>query len=276
MKLLVQADDFGFTKATTLGAIEGIDHGILTCSGLFANMPTSEFAAGFIKERPSFCFGLDMNITNGPCVCNPTEIPHLVDKNGEFIRSSVRIKDPRFENEKGRREMFPYDEVYLELSAQYQRFIKLTGRKPSYIQSHSLSHENYIEAIRNIAKEHQIPYAMDVLDQYGFKFYADYHDNEATMKKIFDPVAQVNRSPLNMLLSNKENLLKYDFVFIGGHAGYVDAELLTSSSCSIERCKDLELVLSNEVKDWIKKNHIELISYNDLMSNHEIPCTNKQ
>ena len=160
MKLLVQADDFGFTKATTYGAVEGIDHGILTCSGLFTNIPTSEF-----------------NITNGICVSNPSEIPHLVNENGEFIRSNIRLEDPRFETEKGRREMFPYDEVYRELIAQYEKFIELTGRKPRYLQSHSLSHENYIDAIRNLAEVEGLPYAMDVLKEYQFEFYTDYHED---------------------------------------------------------------------------------------------------
>lgn len=264
MKLLVQADDFGFTKGTTYGAVEGIDHGILTCSGLFTNMPTSEFAAGFIRERPNFCFGMDFNITNGPCVSNPEDVPHLVDEQGEFIRSGIRIHDPRFASEAGRREMFPYDEVYHELEAQYQRFIELTGRKPKYIQAHSMSHENYVEAIRNFTKEKNLPYAMDVLEKYGFQHYVDYHDNEATVKKIFDPVAQVKRSPLKALLDRREELAKCDYVFIGGHAGYVDADLIELSTCSIERCKDLQLVLSQEVKDWIEKEHIELISYEDL------------
>lgn len=265
MKLLVQADDFGFTKATTYGTVEGIDHGILTCSGLFTNMPTSKFAAEFIRERPDFCFGMDFNITNGPCVSNPLKIPHLVDENGEFIRSNIRLEDPRYETEKGRREMFPYDEIYCELIAQYEKFIELTGRKPRYLQAHSLSHENYLDAIRHFAQAEDLPYAMDVLEKYKFEFYTDYHKNESTMKKIFDPMMQIKRSPLKMLLDRKEELLKYEYVFIGGHAGYVDAELFQLSTCSIERCKDLELVLSEEVKSWIRENNIQLISYDDLI-----------
>ena len=36
------------------------------------------------------------------------------------------------------------------------------------------------------------------------------------------------------------------------------------STCSFERCKDLELVLSGEVRKWIEEEEIELISYDDL------------
>ena len=67
MKLLVQGDDYGFTKGVTLGMLEGIDHGVLTCSGLFANMPDAEWAAAQMRARPDFCWGIDFNLVTGPC-----------------------------------------------------------------------------------------------------------------------------------------------------------------------------------------------------------------
>ena len=33
-KLIVQGDDFGFTRGVTYGILEGIDHGVLTASGM--------------------------------------------------------------------------------------------------------------------------------------------------------------------------------------------------------------------------------------------------
>ena len=38
MKLLVQGDDYGFTKAVTYGIREGIQNGILRNTGLFTNI----------------------------------------------------------------------------------------------------------------------------------------------------------------------------------------------------------------------------------------------
>ena len=66
MKLLVQGDDYGFTKGVTYGIIEAIDNGILTCTGMFTNMEIAPWAAQFIKERPDFCFGIDFNLVAGP------------------------------------------------------------------------------------------------------------------------------------------------------------------------------------------------------------------
>lgn len=264
MKLLVQADDFGFTKGTTYGAMEGIENGIITCSGLFSNMPAASIAAEFIKKHKGFCFGLDFNITNGPSVSNPAEISHLVDENGEFIRSHVRLRDPRFQTEEGRKEMFPYEECYIELAAQYHKFVELTGETPHYLQAHSLAHENYLAVLRAFAKEKDIPYAMDVIEGFRFEKYVDRSGNEASNQKVFDPVAQLERSPLDEFWARKEKLLDFAYVFAGGHAGFVDAELLRLSSCSIERCKDLEFCTSDKVKKWIHDNHVELISYDDL------------
>ena len=48
------------------------------------------------------------------------------------------------------------------------------------------------------------------------------------------------------------------------HPGFVDADLLKLSSCSLERMRDLEFYLSTEMKDFILENGIELISFSDL------------
>ena len=61
-KLLVQGDDFGFTKGVTYGIVDAIDNGILRNTGLFANMPSATLAVSFMKDRPHVCFGIDFNI----------------------------------------------------------------------------------------------------------------------------------------------------------------------------------------------------------------------
>ncbi|WP_294561426.1 ChbG/HpnK family deacetylase [uncultured Traorella sp.] len=264
MKLLVQGDDYGFTKGVTYGIIEAIDHGIITATGMFTNMPIAPWAATFVKERPDFCFGIDFNIVSGPPVSDPAEVPHLVDGNGEFIRSKERLKDPRFQSEKGRREMFPYDEVYKELKAQYDRFVELCGRKPSYLHAHSLGHEHYNEAIQAISQETGIPYSMDLWEKYHFGSVLTMPKEVSKVKKEFNAIDQLNKQPLKNVLDNSDYLLSCDYAFVGGHPGYVDAELLSLTTLSLERCRDLEMLLSEDFKKWIEDNHIELISYKDL------------
>lgn len=264
MKLLTVGDDYGFTKGVTLGIIEAIDHGVLRNTGLFTNMPSASLAAKLMKGREHVCFGIDFNIVSGKPVSNPAEIPHLVDENGEFIRSSIRIKDPRWKTEEGRREMFPYDEVYTELKAQYNKFLELTGKKPGYLHNHSISHESYREAIQALSKETQVPHSFTLLDQMGVVT-VGLRKTNATTKKQFDPIEQLNHDPLNDLYEDLNLMLNSEYAVLGGHPGYVDNDLLNLSSLSLERCKDLEMMTSNQLKQLIEKYNIELITYYDLL-----------
>lgn len=262
MKLLVQADDFGFTRAVTYGIMDCIDLGVVRNTGLFVNMPCAQFAASFMKDRPHVCFGIDFNIVSGPCCADPSQIPHLVDEDGNFIRSSQRMKDPRIKSEEGRNAMFPYEEVYCELNAQYQRFMELTGKKPGYLHEHSLPVENYVKAIRQISKETGVLFSEGAITKYDIAMWL--HNTQGTMKKEFDPLSQLQVRPFDKVLQNEEYLLSHEYAMIGGHAGYVDETLLHLSSLSLERFKDAQMLMSEQLKEWIKEHDVELITYTDL------------
>lgn len=264
MKLLVQGDDFGFTRGVTDGIVDSIDFGILRNTGLFTNMPSAEYAVSFMKDRPHVCFGIDFNLVSGPSVSDPALIPHLVDEKGEFIRSSVRVKDPRYQSEEGRREMFPIEEVWTEIKAQYDRFIELTGKKPGYLHGHSIEPEPYRECIERLSKETGVPYSKLIRAEKkvgGIPF-----NKAAFNKKVFDAEAQLNKNTVKRVLDNSEVLLGYEIAAIGGHPGYIDAELLGLTTLSLERCRDAEMCMSPEIKKWIDDNGIELITYYDLMN----------
>lgn len=268
MKLLTQGDDFGFTRGVTLGIVDSIDRGVLRNTGLFTNMPSTEFAVSFMKDRPHVCFGIDFNIVSGPCVADPKLIPHLVDENGEFIRSGVRTKDPLFQTEEGRRAMFPYEECYTEMKAQYDRFVELTGKKPGYLHAHSLMHENYMQVIRDLSEETGIPFSMDLQEKLGFvsgrTFMAKGDFAKAMAKKVFDPAAQLAKEPLKNVLAHSDGYLAAEYATVGGHPGYVDAELLGLTTLSLERAKDAEMMMSAEFRKWIDDNNVELITYYEL------------
>lgn len=260
MKLLVQGDDFGFTRGVTDGIVDSIDFGVLRNTGLFTNMPSSEYAVTFMKNRPQVCFGIDFNIGSGKPVCDKRSVPHLVDEKGEFIRSGVRLQDPQFQSEEGRRAMFPYDEVYMEMKAQYDRFVSLTGRKPGYLHAHSLMHENYMDVLRRLSKDTGIPFSMDIMQQ----VHAATMLGKMSTKKVFDPAAQLNKDPFADFMSAEKNYLSSEYGWVGGHPGYIDAELLELTTLSLERCKDAQMCMSSQFKEWIEKNHVQLITYYDL------------
>lgn len=268
MKLLVRGDDFGFTKAVTYGIVDAIDNGVLRNTGLFTNMPSSALAASMMDGRDEVCFGIDFNIVAGKPVSDPKDVPHLVDENGEFIRSGRRVSDPRYQSEEGQNELFPYDEVYRELKAQYDRFLELRhGVKPGYLHPHSIMPANYIRAIRQLSQETEIPYSMDIQKKYGFVSVFTFKKQDfskAMNTKVFDPMAQLNKNPLKDVQDYSDQLLASPYVEIGGHPGFVDADLLDNTTLSLERVRDHAMMTSDWIKNWVRDNSIELITYRDL------------
>ncbi len=272
MKLLVQGDDYGFTKGVTYGILDAIDNGVLRNTGMFPNMPIAPWAAEQwkAKERPQACLGIDFNIVSGPSTAAPKSVPSLVDDKGEFIRSGARLKDPRFQTEEGRREMFPYEEVYREIRAQYDRFVALIGRKPGYLHGHSLGHEHYNEAIHQVSREEGVPYSMDIQRKYGFSSLfqklpgGGMPKDPAKNKKVFDPMEQLNKDPLANFMKYADEFLREAYVMFGGHPGFVDAELMGLTTLSLERMRDHEAVTSPALKQWVEDNGVELITYYDL------------
>ncbi|MBQ6335050.1 MAG: ChbG/HpnK family deacetylase [Erysipelotrichaceae bacterium] len=265
-KILFQGDDFGFTRAVTLGIVDSIDRGVLRNTGLFANMPSAPFAVSFMKDRPQACFGIDFNLVSGPTCADPKLIPHLVDEEGNFIRSGVRTRDPRWQSEEGRAELFPYEEVRTELQAQFDRFVELTGRKPEYLHEHSISSENYRKVIHELSVEHDIPYSSEIWEKLDMSSSMNklFKASMASQKKIFDPNDQLNKDTVAQFFSVADEMLTKELNAFCCHPGYVDAELLGLTTLSLERSKDAQMMMSEKVAQWIKENNVELITYREL------------
>ena len=53
--------------------------------------------------------------------------------------------------------------------------------------------------------------------------------------------------------------------FYGWHPGYCDDHIMAESTCNLHRCKELEAVTSQAMKDWIIENKIELVNQRDVL-----------
>lgn len=260
MKLIVKSDDYGFTKGVTDGIVDGIKNGIIRNTGLFANMPSASYAVKRISEFKDVCLGIDINVVSGPCVTPKAKLPSLVDESGEFIRSSVKYKDPRYKKSSENEDLWPYEECYLEACSQIERFIDLVGYKPHYVTGHSISSNAlaYLRAIRDAAFKYDILFAKDTLAKLDVKRVRD-----VTIKP-FGIKAQLNSNPEKDALEQLEILKNEEYVMLSGHCGYVDDDLLKYSTYTIIRAKDHKMYTSNKIKRWIQENDVELITFDDL------------
>lgn len=105
--LIINADDFGYGSGVNRAIALLHDQGVVTSAGLMVNTPGTEEAVALAATRPRLSLGLHVNFTN--------EAQRLVE-----------FDDP----EVCRR----------ELRGQFDRFVALTGRPPTHLDSHQHVH----------------------------------------------------------------------------------------------------------------------------------------
>ena len=75
-KLIVNADDFGFSEAVNHGILKAMEDGIVTSTSIMANMPGFAHAAALYHEHPDMAVGVHLNL---PVIarCYPRTKPWL-------------------------------------------------------------------------------------------------------------------------------------------------------------------------------------------------------
>ena len=258
MKLIIQSDDYGMTKAVSLGCIEGIKNGVVRNTGMFANMPCIEECVELIKPYlDQIAFGIDLNSTTGSSLLNHDQIPSLTKENGQFYSST---ENRLFDDEDNLHDHLRYhrDELYQEFKAQIEKYIALVGHKPDYIHNHAYGTETTDEVTRTLAKEY------GVICTVGFMDREEVNNADMGWYVWGDAQKQISEDPITYITEDKAHHLEKEYGYIISHCGYVDAQLLKLTGFNTCRAIDLEAMTSQEVKDWIDINHIDLITFKDL------------
>lgn len=257
MKLIVQSDDLGITEAVSCGIEKGIRDGVVTCTGLFSNMPAAAFAAELIRPYPQVCLGQDINLVAGSPCADPGLIPSLVQKDGSFKTSGMHRQQ---DTQDGNQDHVVYEECLIEVEAQIRRFLELTGKKPEYLHGHSYSTPAVWKAMETMGECYGIPLVKNMLAKYGAV-----RLGSSWNKKPFPLEEQMSADPMGCILSDRE-FVKNPLGFIGTHCGYIDDNLFQVSTYTLIRTRDLAAVISPRMRQWLQDNQIQLISYRDLIS----------
>jgi predicted glycoside hydrolase/deacetylase ChbG (UPF0249 family) len=146
-RLIVNADDFGFTRDVNAGIVEAHRGGILTATTLMANGDAFEDAVARARETPSLDVGCHLVLVQGRSVFHPArQLPG--DLKG-LIRTLMRRELP----------------VYEEARAQVQKIIA-AGIRPSHIDTHKHTHllPPVLDVVARIAREFDIPWVRRPFD----------------------------------------------------------------------------------------------------------------
>lgn len=245
-RLIIRADDLGFSEAVNYGIARTVRDGIIGSVGVMVNMEATVHGVDLLRDLPC-CLGLHGNVSVGRPICSPEQVPSLVRPDGEFHTS----RDYRGASE----EFATVEDFCRELTAQYHRFLELFGRKPSYFEAHAVSSRNLSIALEQVAAEQGLFYQPCFSD-----FTLNGVDVTNTHMRSMEPDYDA-RAAIRQELSKCADGGCYLYVC---HPGYLDDYLLKHSSLTVPRVDEVEMLCDPETRAWLAENDFKLITYDEL------------
>jgi len=83
-RLIINADDFGWTRGITDGILRAHKDGVVTNTSLLVNQPASEYAIAQMRTAPRLGVGIHLNLCSGAPVLPASRVPSLVGPDGNF------------------------------------------------------------------------------------------------------------------------------------------------------------------------------------------------
>ncbi len=241
IKLIINADDFGYSPGVNYGIIEAYRNGVVKSTTLMVNMNYVDHALKLSEENKYLGIGLHFVLTAGKPL---TDARSLVDEKGNFRKGLEYLEN-----------YAKIEDVEIELRAQLKKFKEIKGR-PSHIDTHHHVHKvkKVYEIVKKNALEERVPirtFEQDekVLSTDGFYggFYKDGVDTDAL---------------INILENAKRD--GYSTFEVMCHPGFIDYELPKKTSYCDKRTYEIEVLKDNKLKKYIRDNNIDLINFKEI------------
>ncbi|RFU69913.1 chitin disaccharide deacetylase [Bacillus sp. V59.32b] len=244
-KLIINADDFGYSKGVNLGIIEAYQNGVVTSATMMTNMPRAAHAAALALENPGLGVGIHLVLDCGAPVCD--HVPSLVNEKGVFHKMA------------GIEQFAELADIENEYASQIERFFAL-GLKPTHIDSHHHlhGHQKIYPTVERLAEKYRIPirkvsanpqHMSNVKLQTAQYFNHDFYGDELT---------------LEYFIGLLDTVLPYETAEIMTHPAYIDEPLLTGSSYALQRVRELAILTDKRVQEAIADKKIELVTYTEV------------
>ncbi len=139
-KLVVNADDFGFTRDVNRGIVEAHQRGILTATTLMASGAAFDDAVALGRENPALDIGCHLVLVGDPPY--PLTLTQLIQ--------AIALKRIR---------------VYEELRGQVERIVA-AGLRPTHLDTHKHTHllPPVLDAVARLSEEFKIPWVRRPFD----------------------------------------------------------------------------------------------------------------
>lgn len=291
MKLVIRADDVGYSKVCNIGAFATMEQGVVTSADIMLDTPGAVDALERLRAFPWISVGWHTHFWGTP-VLGGKAVPTMYDAQRDAFRADLYMaQDVSFE------------ETLAECRAQMELCVKVLGRAPDVGGLLRQYDTPFTRALLQVHREYGI-----VTDFMGMDLGANSKisasllavpaDEKWATRKIFmrglneycrplraeplaangwtDSIAALyNYDPIRFYVEDESGVLKLTDDSITVHAwhpGYLDYYVLrhgdnTPGAAVFKdiRAIDAHALCSAEVCGWIKENGIELINMRDAL-----------
>ena len=251
-RLIIRADDLGYSEAVNRGIEKTVRHGLVRSVGLMPNMPEAEPGWSLIKDC-DVAIGQHTNLCLGTPCADPASIPSLVDENGQLL-SSRAFREAFARGE----ELATVDDMATEIEAQYLRFREIVGRDPDYFEAHAVASKSLNEALDRVAEKYDLPF----LELYPETLSGFFKGNPVQILPMY-----ASPEDYDAIAWFEQDVEQMDEEVPGmfiGHPGWLDDFILRNSSLTINRTREAAALCSPELVSWLAQQDVVLLDYRDL------------
>jgi len=253
IRLIVRADDFGFSHASNMALEKLLDEGVITAASVIVNTGWLDETVEILKRHPQVSVGVHVCLNSewvpykwGP-VLPAKDVPSLVDEWGHFFgtRKDLLANKPNM------------DEVEAEIRAQVDLAIR-KGLNVSYVDHHmgmAVTTPQMRERFVKVAKE------------YGLGISRWYGEMQGPVVYNVEPAKKTD-----FLVAGLEKLTKPGLYLIVGHTLIKTPEVEVLKDLNVSGPKNMaehrqaetDMLCSPRLKQVIKEKGIELVGYDTL------------
>ncbi len=285
MKMIIRADDVGFTKVHNMGTFKAVDEGLVTSCDVMLDTPGTIEALQFLRERPWISVGWHAHFWGSP-VLDPSQVPTMYDASrGHFRKDLARAED------------VSYEECLAEMRAQMELCIKYLGRTPD-VGDAGFFDSTFQRAMNQVMKEYGVvtkfAYMWDFHQFFVEKklSYTNEPEEQWKERKIYFTVEQPGTvtsevfrtdsikeqrayDPLRRWFADEVGLSKLPedaTAIVVLHPGYIDYYVACEGSQTpaawnylATRVVEAHSLCSRELKDWVLEHKVELVNFRDAL-----------
>lgn len=279
-RVIINADDFGFSGGITEGILRAHREGVVTSTTIAANMPAAEEAVRQFKDVPGLGVGVHLNACQGPPLSQ--EGMRLADTDGVMRLTATRLLLTCIAKP------WLVRVIEAEFDAQI-RWVLDHGIHPTHLDSHRHIHgyPPVFARVAGLARRYNIRFVRwhreAIPDSQGAPPKALFSRRQALVARTLNALGRINARVARDLIATNgtwgvaqtgtitaewligvAGVIGVGVTEIMTHPGLADGLDASASRLRESRARELAALCDPAVRDAFQKNGIELVHYGQL------------